>query len=96
MGQKKKISDIWFGAPLGSLEASAAWKKCVEIFLGGGAWEKCLQGCTRGYRVGRAGIGAWKRGWAGRLQKVLGNFDGRVCLGKVLARLHERLPGGLG
>ena len=28
--------------------------------------------------------------------KVLGNFDGRGCLGKVLARLHARLPGGLG
>ena len=31
--------------------------------------------------VGWAGIGAWKRGWVGRLGKVLGNLDGRgsVC-----------------
>ena len=30
------------------------------------------------------------------LEKVLGDFDGRGWLGKVLARLHARLPGGLG
>ena len=30
------------------------------------------------------------------MEKVLGNFDGRGCLGKVLARLHASLPGGLG
>ena len=46
--------------------------------------------------MGWAGIGAWKRGWAGRLGKVLGNFDGWGCLGKVLTRLHARLLGGLG
>ena len=33
-------------------------------------------------------VGAWKRGWTGRLGKVVGNFDGWGCLGKVLARLH--------
>ena len=27
---------------------------------------------------------------------MLGHFDGWRCLGKVLARLHARLPGGLG
>ena len=45
--------------------------------------------------MGRAGIGAWKREWAGRLGKALGKFDGRGCLGKVLVRLHARLPEGL-
>ena len=39
---------------------------------------------------------AWKTEGARRLEKVLGNFDGRGWLGKVLARLHARLPGGLG
>ena len=50
----------------------------------------------RGCRVGWAGIGAWKGGQLGSLRKVLGNFDGRGCLGKVLVRLHLRLLGGLG
>ena len=36
---------------------------------------------------------AWKTGGVRRLEKVLGNFDGRGCLGKVLARLHVILPG---
>ena len=38
----------------------------------------------------------WKTEGARCLEKVPGNFDGRGCLGKVLARLHARLPGGLG
>ena len=52
MGKQKKLSDVWFGALLGKLEASATWKKCLEILLGRGAWEKCLRGCMRGCRVG--------------------------------------------
>ena len=39
---------------------------------------------------------AWKTEGIRRLEKVLGNFDGPWCLGKVLARLHARLSGGLG
>ena len=64
--------------------------------MGGGGWEKCLRGGMRGCRVGQATIGAWKRGWGWRLEKVLGTFDGQGWLGKVLARLHARLPVGLG
>ena len=45
MGQKKKFSSIWFGAPLGKPEASATWKRCLEILMGWGAWEECLRGC---------------------------------------------------
>ena len=36
-----------------------------------------------------------RAGWAG-LGLVLGRGGGRGCLGKVLAGLHVRLPGGLG
>ena len=39
---------------------------------------------------------AWKTGGVRHLEKVHGKFDGRGCLRKVLARLHVRLPGGLG
>ena len=53
MGPNKTFSDIWLGALLGKLEASAAWKKFLEILLSG-------------------------------------------VLGKMLARLRARLPGGLG
>ena len=60
MALKKKFSDIRFGAPLGKLEASATWKKCLEILMGRGAWEKCLRGCMRGCWVARGGTGAWK------------------------------------
>ena len=36
-----------------------------------------------------------KFGGVRHLGKVLGNLDGRGCLGKVLARPHVRLPVGL-
>ena len=39
---------------------------------------------------------ASKTGGVRCLEKELGIFDGRGCLGKVLARLHPRLPHGLG
>ena len=39
---------------------------------------------------------AWKTRGVRSLEKVLGNCDERGCLGKVLARLHARLPVGLG
>ena len=39
---------------------------------------------------------AWKTGGVRCLEKVLGKFDGQGCLGKVHARLHARLLGGLG
>ena len=39
---KKKFSAIWFGAPLGKLEASTAWKFCWEGVLGKSACKvKC-------------------------------------------------------
>ena len=60
MGQTKNFTDIWFDASIGKLEASAAWKKWLEILMGGGAWEKCLRGCMRGCSVAQAGTGAWE------------------------------------
>ena len=44
-----------FGA-LGKIEASTAWKKCLEILLGGGAWEKYLLDCMRGCKWARLGL----------------------------------------
>ena len=51
-----------------------------------------MQGC----RAARAGTSAWNKCWVGTLEKVLGNFTGSVCLGKVLARLLMRLLHGPG
>ena len=39
---------------------------------------------------------AWKARGICRLEKVLGNFAGWGCLGKVLVRLHVRLVGSPG
>ena len=64
--------------------------------MGGGGWESsCEVACEFAGWVG-LGLVLAKGGWAGRLEKVLGNFDGLGWLGKVLARLHARLLGGLG
>ena len=45
----------------------------------------------------RTTLEKWRKtGGIRHLEKVLGNFDGQGCLGRVLARLHARLPDGLG
>ena len=48
------------GLVLGKGAWGGGWKKHLEILMRWGGWEKCLQGCMRGWRVGWAGIGAWK------------------------------------
>ena len=66
---KKKFSDIWFGTPLGKLEASAAWKKWLENLLGGVLGKSACEvacevaGWARlGLVLGKeAGWGTWKK-----------------------------------
>ena len=57
-----------------------------------------LQGAilSEGLKLAWAKKSSQALGLAHCLEKVLGNFDGRECLGNLLASLHVRLPGGMG
>ena len=92
MGEKI-FSAIWFGTPLRKLEASPAWKRFLEVLMGGGAWEKCFGGCMRGCRVGWGGIGAWKRWWVARLGQCLEILFHFISWAGVLGKSTSEVAG---
>ena len=80
---EKKFSDIWFGAPLGKLEASAVWKKCLEILMGGVLWESvCKVACEVARWAGLGlvlGKGGGRGGWEKCLEILMGGGACKVA-----------------